>query len=73
MAIATFFAPALWLLNTPDRFDVYSLGQPAPPFLDGCKPPRWSLVRGLWRQMRTPPNNPKKSSDNPLFLYNVVL
>jgi serine/threonine protein kinase len=26
MAIATFFAPALWLLNTPDRFDVYSLG-----------------------------------------------
>ena len=24
--VAAFFAPALWRLNTPDRFDVYSIG-----------------------------------------------
>eukprot|EP00667_Euglena_gracilis_P003612 EG_transcript_3624 len=34
--VATFFAPALWLLNTPDRFDVYSLGIM---FLQFCFPP----------------------------------
>eukprot|EP00667_Euglena_gracilis_P002015 EG_transcript_2012 len=26
IAVATFLAPALWILNTPDKFDVYSLG-----------------------------------------------